>query len=71
MISLMSIKVEFIGHACFRIWANGHPLVLTDPYPPIRLGLPPLDPLEAETVIVSSLTDEAHSNIQLVQYPPR
>ena len=71
MISPMSVKVEFIGHACFRIWIDGRPSVLTDPYPPSRLGLPPLEPLEADTVIVSSLTDEAHSNVPLVRGTPQ
>lgn len=71
MISLMTVSVEFIGHACFRIWLDGRPSIVTDPYPPGLLGLPPLDPLAAETVIVSSLTDEAHSNVELVRGNPQ
>ena len=66
----MSVSVEFVGHACFRIWVDGCPLIVTDPYPPARLGLPSLEPLAAETVIVSSLTDDAHSHISLVAGNP-
>ena len=67
----MSVNVEFVGHACFRIWVDGRPSIVTDPYPPARLGLPPLEPLSADTVIVSSLTDEAHSHVDLVAGTPR
>ena len=67
----MSVSVEFVGHACFRIWVDGRPSIVTDPYPPARLGLPPLEPLAADTVIVSSLTDEAHSHVDLVAGSPR
>ncbi|MCY4372555.1 MAG: MBL fold metallo-hydrolase, partial [Spirochaetaceae bacterium] len=67
----MSVSVEFVGHACFRIWIDGRPSIVTDPYPPGRLGLPPLEPLAADTVIVSSLTDEAHSHVELVAGSPR
>ena len=67
----MSVSVEFVGHACFRIWVDGRPSIVTDPYPPGRLGLPPLEPLAADTVIVSSLTDEAHSHVELVAGNPQ
>lgn len=67
----MSVSVEFVGHACFRIWVDGRPSIVTDPYPPARLGLPPLEPLAADTVIVSSLTDDAHSHVGLVAGSPR
>ncbi len=71
MIPPMSVNVEFVGHACFRIWIDGRPAIVTDPYPPARLGLPPLEPLAADTVIVSSLTDEAHSAVESVAGSPR
>lgn len=71
MITSMSVSVEFVGHACFRIWSDGYPSIVTDPYPPARLSLPPLEPLAADTVIVSSLTDEVHSNVGLVAGNPQ
>lgn len=71
MIPAMPVSVEFVGHACFRIWIDGRPSIVTDPYPPARLGLPPLAPLAADTVIVSSLTDAAHSAVEMVAGSPR
>lgn len=68
----MSIQLEFVGHACFRIWQNGRPIIVTDPYGPDELGLPDKGAqLEADTIIASSLTDAAHSNLGLVKGNPR
>ncbi len=68
----MSIQLEFVCHACFRIWQNGRPIIVTDPYGPDQLGLPDRGAqLEADTIIASSLTDAAHSNLGLVKGNPR
>ncbi len=67
----MTIEVEFIGHACYRIWQDGKPTIVTDPYTHSDVGL--VDDgtrFEAETVIVSSLTDLSHNNYQLVAGQP-
>src|SRR5436305_6286519 len=69
--SLMSIQLEFVGHACFRIWQDGRPTLLLDPFTPKTLSLDGDLKLEAETVIVSSLTDPAHDNYQMaIGNPP-
>ena len=68
----MSIQLEFVGHACFRLWQDGRPFVVTDPYTHEELGI--VDDgsrLESETVIVSSLTDSAHDNVSFVAGNPR
>lgn len=67
----MTLQVEFIGHACFRLWVDGRPRVMTDPYHPSDLKIPddgrrfPVD-----TVIVSSLTDNSHNNYGLASGTP-
>lgn len=67
----MSLAVEFIGHACFRIWEDGRPTVMTDPYTHSDVGLTDDGVrFEAETVIVSSLTDLSHNNYGLVSGKP-
>ena len=68
----MSIQVEFVGHACFRLWLDGRPYLVTDPYKPEDLKL--VDDgrqLEAEVVIVSSLTDDSHNNYGMVKGSPQ
>jgi L-ascorbate metabolism protein UlaG (beta-lactamase superfamily) len=68
----MSTQLEFVGHACFRLWEDGRPTVVMDPYGFAPLGLAdPGKQLEADTVIVSSLTDSAHNNVGLVSGSPR
>ncbi len=68
----MSVKLEFVGHACFRIWENDHPIIMTDPFSYDSLGLPdPGTRFETDTVIVSSLTDNAHDNVALAKGNPR
>ena len=68
----MSIQLEFVGHACFRIWEEGRPKILMDPYDHEVVGVPDDGTrLDAETVIVSSLTDEAHDNVGLAAGQPR
>jgi L-ascorbate metabolism protein UlaG (beta-lactamase superfamily) len=63
----MSVQLEFIGHACFRVWQDGVPRIVTDPYDHNECKLPNDGArLEAETVIVSSLTDRAHANVEMV-----
>ena len=67
----MSVNVEWVGHACFRIWRDGGPVIVTDPYTPEECGLPDDNSLEGDTVIVSSLDDRAHGNPGLVRGNPR
>ncbi len=71
----MAVHVEWVGLACFRIWEDGGPVIATDPYTPEVLGLTDPDELAhrltAEIVIASSLTDTAHSNIDLIEGEPR
>ena len=71
----MSVNIEFIGHACFRVWCEGGPVVVMDPYDPAELekyGLPKGSrPIEGDTVIVSSLTDPAHGTPKSVRGNPR
>ena len=68
----MAVQLEFVGHACFRLWENGRPVLVTDPFRYKTLRLPdPGTRLEADTVIVSSLTDDAHDNVALVKGSPR
>ena len=68
----MSIALEWVGLACFRLWRDGRPDLVMDPYRPTVLGIGEDEPqLEAETVIASSLTDTAHSYVPLVKGKPR
>jgi L-ascorbate metabolism protein UlaG (beta-lactamase superfamily) len=57
----MSVSVEWIAHACFRLTASDGPVVVTDPYEPSELGLSRLT-LAADVVVASSLEDRAHWN---------
>lgn len=67
----MSVQLEFVGHACFRVWQDGRPTLLLDPFTPQTLRLEGDLKLEAETVIVSSLTDPAHDNYKMaIGNPP-
>jgi L-ascorbate metabolism protein UlaG (beta-lactamase superfamily) len=66
----MSIELEFVGHACFRVWQDGRPILLCDPFTPATLHLDGDLKLEAETVIVSSLTDPAHDNFKMALGTP-
>jgi L-ascorbate metabolism protein UlaG (beta-lactamase superfamily) len=71
----MAANVEWVGLACFRIWADGGPVIVTDPYTPNALGLTDPDELAlqltADVVLASSLTDRAHSYIELVGGEPQ
>ncbi len=63
----MAVKLEFVGHACFRLWEDNRPSIVMDPYGQTACGL--VDDgfrLATDTVIVSSLRDAAHSNVELV-----
>lgn len=66
----MSTQLEFVGHACFRIWEEGRPTLLLDPFTPQTVLLAGDLKLEAETVIVSSLTDPAHDNYRMATGNP-
>ena len=67
----MSTKLEFVGHACFRLWHDERPTILMDPFSPDTVGLESELQLEADTVIVSSLTDPAHDNYRMAPGSPR
>ncbi len=68
----MALELEFIGHACFRFWQDGRPTLITDPYTHAALKIPyDGKQLEADTVIVSSLTDRGHDNVKWVKGSPR
>ena len=68
----MNVQLEFVAHACFRLWQEGRPTIVMDPYTPATVRLEDDGSrLEADTVIVSSLTDAAHDNVQLVAGDPR
>ena len=64
---IMSVHLEWVGHACFRLWEDGGPVIAMDPYTPsvVAAAVGLADPteldirLQADTVIVSSLTDAA------------
>jgi L-ascorbate metabolism protein UlaG (beta-lactamase superfamily) len=63
--------LEFVGHACFRIWRDGGPVVVTDPYEPGHLRLPPIS-LEGDVVVLSSTADPGgHANPALLAGAPR
>jgi L-ascorbate metabolism protein UlaG (beta-lactamase superfamily) len=74
----MSVQLEFVGHACFRLLEDGKPTIVMDPYSFVYL--PPYKTTEmaddgflidGDTVIVSSLTDDAHDNVAMVRGQPR
>ena len=69
----MSVSLEWVGLACFRLWEGGKPTIAMDPYTPSALGLPGDDDfrLKADTVIASSLTDRGHSYVELIEGNPR
>jgi L-ascorbate metabolism protein UlaG (beta-lactamase superfamily) len=68
----LSVSVEFVGHACFRIWEDGRPRLVTDPFRFETLKIADTGyRLDAETVVVSSLTDDAHDNVGLVHGSPQ
>ena len=68
----MSVKLEFVGHACFRIWEGGRPTIAMDPFLHEKCELEDDGfRLDADTVIVSSLRDPAHDNVNLVNGNPR
>jgi hypothetical protein len=58
------MKIKWYGHACFRLEGDGTSIV-TDPYKPETSGLDPVrEP--AELVVMSSATDEYHSEASMV-----
>ncbi len=68
----MAVHLEWVGMACFRLWQDGGPVIAMDPYTPSAIGL--VDDgtrIQADTVIVSSLTDVAHANVKLIEGEPR
>ena len=68
----MSVELEFVGHACLRLWENGKPTIVMDPFSPWKTELAEdVLQLDADTVIVSSLTDPAHDYVDLVNGNPK
>ena len=71
----MPVNVEWVGQACFRIWRDGGPVIVMDPYNLAileKFGLPAGSPqLQGDIVIVSSLTDKAHGDTTRVLGNPR
>lgn len=68
----MSVHIEWVGHACFRVWRDGGPVIVMDPYTPKNVGLSHKEAaIDGDTVIVSSLTDKAHGCPELVRGAPR
>jgi L-ascorbate metabolism protein UlaG (beta-lactamase superfamily) len=65
----MSLSLEFIGLACFRVWAPGTPVVVLDPYTPSEIGLPDRK-IAGDVILASSFTDAAHFNPKLVEGSP-
>ena len=68
----MAVHLQWIGMACFRLWEDGAAAIAMDPYTPEAIGL--VDDgrrIDADTVIVSSLTDVAHANVGLVDGNPK
>ena len=70
----MAVNIQWVGLACFRIWEDDGPVIVTDPYEPSSLGLTSEKDLgirlQGDTVVCSSLTDIAHSNYSLVNGDP-
>ena len=62
------MKIKWYGHACFRLEGDGISIV-TDPYEPAVAGLDPVDE-PADLVVVSSETDDYHSNASMVPGDP-
>lgn len=62
------MKIKWFGHACFRIEGGGSSIV-TDPYTPEASGLEPVDE-SADLVVISSATDEYHSNASMIPGDP-
>ena len=68
----MPVNIEWVGHACFRVWRDGGPVIVMDPYTLEEVGLPEDGrTVEGDTVIVSSLEDRAHGNPALVRGNPQ
>ena len=68
----MSVNIKWIGHACFQVWREGGPIIVTDPYDPVEVGLgQAAEAIDGDVVICSSLDDRAHGHYQLVRGKPR
>jgi len=47
----MSVQLEFVGHACFRLWQDGRPAIVMDPYT-VALPLAILKPRHPTIVVL-------------------
>ena len=75
----MAVHLQWVGLACFHLRQDEGPTIAMDPYDPavVAAACGIADPavldfrLQADTVIVSSLTDKAHSYYKAVEGEPR
>ena len=68
----MTVSIEWVGLACFRVWREGGPVIVMDPYTLQEVGLPEDGrTIDGDIVISSSLEDRAHGNPKLVRGSPR
>ena len=67
--------MEWVGLACFRIWEDGGTVIVTDPFPPDKIGIDDEEDralrLRGDVVVCSSLTDVAHNHYKIVDGEPR
>lgn len=64
------LNVEYVGLACFRLWEDGGPVVVLDPYTPDSIGMPERT-VDGDVIVASSLTDDAHFCRELVAGEPQ
>jgi L-ascorbate metabolism protein UlaG (beta-lactamase superfamily) len=63
------MKLQWYGHASFRITANDGTSIITDPYTPETAGYKPI-PETADIVIISSDNDSYHCRADLIPGTP-
>ena len=67
----MPVNIEWVGHACFRVWPDAGLVVVMDPYTPSEVGVADENGIiDGDVVLLSSLDDRAHSNPKLVRGNP-
>ena len=64
-----AVHIQWVGHACFRVFGTGLQSVVLDPYHPETMGMP-TPSLSADVVIASSLSDMGHGYVALVHGRP-
>jgi L-ascorbate metabolism protein UlaG (beta-lactamase superfamily) len=63
------MKLQWYGHASFRITANDGTSIITDPYTPETAGYKPI-PETADVIIISSDNDSYHCRADLIPGTP-